>query len=75
MCVVSSKVHVDRLYISGKEGGRGSRQIEATYQNDIIGMGKYKGSHQQHRPILTQVVVMKEKITKEEVLRRAKRRG
>ncbi|EEB19129.1 reverse transcriptase, putative [Pediculus humanus corporis] len=65
------KADVDRLYVSRKDGGRGLRQIEAAYQNAIIGMGKYIESHRED-PILAQVIHAEEKTTKKGVLKRAK---
>ena len=35
------KADVERIYISRKEGGRGTTQIECTYRTSTIGLEKY----------------------------------
>lgn len=49
------RADVHRLYVSRKEGGRGLRQIEASWHNAIVGMGKYVVSHQDD-PLMRQVM-------------------
>jgi hypothetical protein len=35
------KADIDRLYVKGKEGGRGLSQIEAAYKTEIINIAEY----------------------------------
>ena len=35
------KADIDRLYVKGKEGGRGLAQIEAAYKAEIINIAEY----------------------------------
>jgi hypothetical protein len=35
------KADIDRLYVKGKEGGRGLSQTEATYKTEIINIAEY----------------------------------
>ena len=44
--VAHSRADIHRLYVSRKKGGRGLRQIEASWHSAIVGMGKYVVSHQ-----------------------------
>ncbi len=53
--VAHPRADVHRLYVSRKEGGRGLTQIEASWHNAIVGMGKYVVSHQDD-PLMGQVM-------------------
>ena len=35
------KADIDRLYVKGKEGGRGLVQVEAAYKAEIINIAEY----------------------------------